>query len=193
MPTVPGSPNRASEYRSYDDAYSTPRCASVPFLRAYKLVSKEVWEPACGSGALSKVLAEFNYKTIDTTLVDYDWGIPKINFMFEKGLRAPVIITNPPFNIVDNFVLHALRLEPLQACFFLRTKFLEGKKRYERLLRNRPPRFIYQFVERIKFFSDSVPREQQPGWNTEAFAWFVWEKGWHGEPRVRWLRRGEVE
>lgn len=180
-------------YRGYDDAYSTPDYASIPFLNAHILPSKDVWEPACGSGALSRVLNEAGYTTVDTTLVDYGYGAVGIDFRSEKGLRAPTIITNPPFNIVDDFVLHALSLEPEQACFFLRTRFLEGAKRYERLLSKYPPKYVYQFVERIIFFSDAVPKSQQPGWNTEAFAWFVWEKGWQGEPRVRWLRRGKVK
>mgnify|MGYP001777142726 FL=1 len=49
--------------------------------------------------------------------------------MLEKGGRG--IITNPPYNVADDFILHALStLKADYLAVFLPVRYLEGSKRY---------------------------------------------------------------
>ena len=185
-----GSANRASKFRPADDHYNTPRIASVPFVRA-AAIPDLVWEPACGEGALSAVLEEHGHQVISTTLTDRGYGEVLQDFLLTDTLRAPAIVTNPPFSLVDDFVEHGLSLGAEYLAIFTRTKFLEGAARYGRIHSQRRFSVMYQFIERIKFFAGDTAVADQPGWNTEAFAWFVWIKGWRREPVVRWLNRGD--
>ena len=150
-----------------------------------------VWEPACGEGALSRVLEEHGHDVISTNLVDRGYGTAGINFLETRELRARAIVTNPPFAIIDDFVAHALSLRPDILAIFAKTKFLEGSSRYGSVHARTPFSVMYQFIERITFFAGDTPTEDQPGRNTEAFAWFVWLKDWKREPVVRWLSRDD--
>ena len=185
-----------SKFRPKDDHYATPREASVPFVQQlsdFLLYQHEgpIWEPACGDGALCKVLEEQDYEVIATNLMDRGYGTSGVDFLFERELRAPAIVTNPPASLATEFAIHANWLGANLTALLVRTKFLAGRERYEMLMKPHPPAFIYQFIERIRFFAGDTPEDEQPGWNTEDFAWFVWIKHHDGEPRVRWLSRGD--
>lgn len=187
MVDVAGSTNRSSEYRSDDDHFPTPRGAIVPIVRALMLSGSRVWEPACGDGAMAEVLVEYGCKVVATNLTDRGYGETGRDFLAETKLLAPVIITNPPFNIIDDFVEHALHLKPETLLILARTKFVEGAARHRRILGPTPPSAVYQFIQRVKFYAGDVSEDRQPGWNTEAFAWFVWRRGWRGDTVLRWL------
>ena len=185
-----------SKFRPKDDHYKTPREASVPFVQKLSdglLYPCEgpIWEPACGDGALCKVLEEHDYEVIATNLIDRGHGTAGVDFLLEHELRAPAIVTNPPGSLATEFAVHANNLGANFIALLLRTKFLSGRDRHERLFTRYPPAFIYQFIERIRFFAGDTPEDEQPGWDTEDFAWFVWIKHHNGDPRVRWLSRGD--
>lgn len=183
-------PGRKSKWRPTDDHYNTPREASVPFIRTAQLPD-QIWEPCAGEGALSQVLIEHGHQVISTTLVDRGYGTPGRNFLLEKTLLAPAIVTNPPFVILDEVILHALSLNPDYLAILCKTRVIETADRYRDILSRRPPSIIYQFIERITFFAGDIPEEDQPGWNTEMFCWAVWIKNWRREPVIRWLTRDD--
>ena len=192
----PGSRNRASKWRGPHDFYPTPPEAVTPFLDAhgYDGANYMIWEPACGDGAISKILAARGYDVVSTDIRPR--GIGEVHDFLRDppiyGAPNHPIVTNPPFHLADAFVRCALAINPPEFAFLLRTKYLEGAKRYETIFAERPPAVIYQFIERIKFYSGDAPRDAQPGWNTEAFAWFVWERGFQGDPVVKWIHRGKA-
>lgn len=190
LTAVPGSINRSSEYRPDDDHYPTPREAVYPLVRHLAL-PKLIWEPACGEGHIASVLGEYGYDVVATNLVDRGYGETGIDFLSTKQPRAKCLVTNPPFALDEEFVRHALDLGVDIACFFLRLKFLCGADRYRLINGPTPPALVLTFIERIKFFAGDTPKDEQPGWNTEDFAWFVWRKGFIGKPTVDWLSRDD--
>jgi hypothetical protein len=187
---TPGSVNRSSEFRPVDDHYATPRQAVYPLVRHLAL-PKRIWEPACGEGHIASVLTEYGYDVEATNLVDRGYGESGVDFLAEKKARASCIVTNPPFSLAEEFIEHALRLGVDLAIFFLSIKKLAGADRYRRIMGPTPPCLVLCFIERIKFFAGDTPQEDQPGWNTEDFAWFVWRKGFVGKPTVDWLSRDD--
>ena len=100
------------------------------------------------------------------------------------------IITNPPYKYAQEFVQHALdiSLEGTKIAMFLKIQFLEGGGRYKLFMEN-PPKHVYVFSKRVVCAMN--------GWfdkfdgSAFAYCWFVWEKGFKGEPTLRWI--GDLE
>lgn len=185
-----GTPNKKSKWRGDDDHFDTPREGSVPLIRT-AIIPDNVWECACGTGALSKVLEEHGHHVVSTTLKDRGYGITGVNFLKEKKLRAPAIITNPPFSLLDDFIKHALWLNPDFLGIFGPTKLLAGADRYRDIHSKRPPSIIYQIIQRLTFYSGAIDISEQNGWSGEEMCWAVWVKGWRRETVVRWLSRDD--
>ena len=96
------------------------------------------------------------------------------------------IITNPPYKFAAEFVEHELDIsqEYVKVAMFLKLTFLEGGKR-KQLFDKYPPKKIYVFRNRIDCWKNGV-KPDKPS-KAVCYAWFVWEKGWHGEPRISWI------
>ena len=101
------------------DLYETPAEATHALLRAERL-PQNLWEPACGPGAIVRVLRGAGHKVVGTDLVDYgspDQDHGGWDFLLErklpklaKGDNVEAIVTNPPFKLAGEFVEHALKL-----------------------------------------------------------------------------------
>lgn len=190
MKAAPGSANRSGKFRPADDHFPTPREAVYPLARHLAL-PRRIDEPACGEGHIARVLAEYGYEINASNLVDRGYGEIGIDFLKTKQRGASCLVTNPPFSLDEEFVLHAISLGYDLAIFFLRLKWLCGADRYRRIMAPTPPCLVLPFIERIKFYAGDTAEEDQPGWNTEDFAWFVWRKGFIGKPTVDWLSRDD--
>jgi hypothetical protein len=166
------------------DAYYTPPEA-VHALLWVERFDGPIWEPACGNGAISRVLLHAGHEVISTDLALTGYGTPCTDFLMEWQARAPNIVTNPPFKLANQFAAHATSLASGKVAFLLRLVWLEGKAR--RRLFERSP------LARVWVFSGRLPRmhrEDYDGKKTSsamAFAWFVWERGWSGAPHLGWL------
>lgn len=128
---------------------------------------------------------------VASTLTDRGYGKTGQDFLKLRARRADCLVTNPPFSLDEEFVLHAISLRYELAAFFLRLKWLCGADRYRRVMAPTPPCLVLPFIERIKFFAGDTAEEDQPGWNTEDFAWFVWRPGFIGKPTIDWLSRDD--
>lgn len=158
-----------------DDFYETPACATEALVRVESL-PKRIWEPACGRGAISEVLASAGHDVISTDLVDYGYGRPGVDFLMETTAPRGVgcIVTNPPFKLADQFARHALTLTP-KVILLLRWAYAEGVARSD--LIDGPLAHVWLGRERLPFMHrDGVdgPRHSNSG---APFAWFVFEAG----------------
>jgi len=171
--------------RQKDDWYVTPP-ASTESLLAVETFPREIWEPACGDGAISKVLAEHDHRVISSDLMDRGFGEPGIDFLMEYQLRAPAIVTNPPFKLADEFALHALSLKPEKLAIFQRLAWLEGDRRRRVLWDPHPPARLWIFSKRQTLRRGDDPDARSSG-GAIPFAWYVWERGFSGAPSLGWL------
>ena len=73
----------ARKNRNKHDFYPTPEIATVRFLEAERFEG-EIWEPACGDGAMSRVIERYGYRVKSTDLIDRGYGEGGVNFC---GLR----------------------------------------------------------------------------------------------------------
>src|SRR4249920_1385040 len=86
-----------------NDLYETPEAATRALLRAEPL-PRTIWEPACGPGAIVRVLREAGHQVIAADLVDYsslEQDRAGRDFLLERSSPDGVemIVTNPPFKL----------------------------------------------------------------------------------------------
>ena len=95
-------PRRAIHVSGYQragqDFYATPAWVTEALLRHVRFRGP-VWEPCCGDGAMSSVLAGQGYDVVSTDLVDRGFGEAGVDFLttytVPSGCRS--IVTNPPY------------------------------------------------------------------------------------------------
>ena len=83
--------------REENDFYPTPETATEALLKKQKFEGN-IWECACGDGAISKVLLKHGYKVYSSDLIDRGYGSTGKDFL-NSDLKADNIVTNPPFNL----------------------------------------------------------------------------------------------
>lgn len=172
--------------RQKDDFYPTP-LRGIEALLSVEQFSGPIWEPACGDGAISKVLKSHGYSVESTDLVDRNYGIPGIDFLMEYSALAPNIITNPPFKLAVPFVRKALELTTGKVAMLLKIAFLEGIER-SKLFAESPLARVHVFSQRLAFQpGGSTDARALDGGGMMAFAWFVWEHGYKGKPMLGWI------
>ena len=182
-----GTPLRG---RVENDYYATPPETTQSLLNVLEL-NGSILEPACGEGHISEVLKN-NYPSseiVSTDLIDRGYGRGGINFLEHTYDRTFTnVITNPPFKYMREFVEKALEISDEKVMMFGKIQFLEGKGRKEFLM-NSPLKYVYVFSERQNPLRNgkSVDENGKKWSSTMCFAWYVWEKGYEGEPVVRWL------
>lgn len=175
---------RANGGREANDFYRTPGSATRALL-AVEQFAGPIWECACGDGAITRELEVAGHEVVSTDLVDRGFGTPRQDFLMEQRLLAPTVITNPPFVLADEFVLHALHLGAVKVAMFMRLAWLEGGARHGRLWSKHPPARVWVFSKRQTLWRGDDPDARDRG-GTTAYAWFVWAKGEH-DARLGWL------
>lgn len=181
-----GSSAHAKEDREENDYYATQPLATELLLEL-ETFSQNVWECACGQGHISKVLERAGYVVKSTDLVDRGFGDSGIDFLKQTEMFDGDIITNPPYKYAQEFIEHALELIPEgnKVAMFLKVQFLEGKRRKELFLLN-PPKTVYISSSRLACAKNG-DFEKTGTSGAVAFAWFVWEKGFDGDPVIKWF------
>lgn len=142
-----------------------------------------IWEPACGDGAICRVLeAEGWGPVVASDLIDRGHGEGGIDFLASTKLRAPAIITNPPFRLAEAFVRHALlTLRCGWLALLLKATWWHAAERAA-LWRECPPAAIHPLTWRLDFTGGGSPAME--------CAWMVWDSAiWHGGCLYRPLSR----
>jgi hypothetical protein len=175
------SPQRHPLKDRRNDTYETPSGA-VHALLKIEQIPDTVWEPACGPGAIVRVLRNVGRRVYATDLVDYGLEDSQSGIDFLMELRAPpgveAIITNPPNKLATEFAEHALDLCPrvmlLQPIQFLgaakRTSLIEGGT-----------------LARVHVFKRRLPMMHRRNWAGKKnssqiyYAWYVWDRAHRGQ------------
>lgn len=101
------------------------------------------------------------------------------------------IIMNPPYSTIEPFTIRALEIAERGMLMLGRLQFLEGKGRYENILKDNPPTDIYVYVDRIKCYKNGDESDNSS--SAQAYAWFYWDlmKKDQVFPQLHWIRRVE--
>ena len=182
-----GASNHANISRADNDFYATPP-AAVEMLLEMERFAPIVWEPACGAGHISKVLEKHGY-IVESTDIKYRGFGQREPLEFLTTYRQHFegdIITNPPYSTAEAFARRAIDTVRTggKVAMLLKIQFLEGKSR-EDFFRHFPPKTVYISRSRICCARDGDFGSAKSG--TLCFAWYIWEKGFTGEPTIRWF------
>lgn len=161
--------------RPRSDFYPTPPSATRALLRVESFKGP-VWEPACGDGAIARVMDEAGLDVVASDLNDNGYGRPGIDFLMAYKLLGREIVTNPPYSLANEFVRHALSLGADKVGMLMRLAFLEGIRRSD-IIDNAGLARVHVFRERLTMAPKGVAVK---GNGAVAFAWFVWERGHDG-------------
>ena len=180
-----GASNHSDGERQVDDYYATDPNALEKLLEVEKF-SKNVWECACGEGHLSKVLLSRGYEVKSSDIVKRSYECEILDFLESNISWHGDIITNPPYKFAQSFVEKALASINVghKVVMFLKLQFLEGQQR-RKMFEKFPPKYIYVFSKRTNCAKNG--KFELYGSNAIAYAWYIWEKGFTGEPVIRWL------
>jgi hypothetical protein len=111
------------ELRRAHDFYPTPPHATQALVDRERF-SGLILEPACGDGAIVKVLQKQGYNVEATDLC-------KGQNFFERTEAVSNIITNPPYRHSLDFILQAKEIATQKIAMLLPVEFLHGGTRYE--------------------------------------------------------------
>jgi hypothetical protein len=167
------------------DYFPTPEWATHALI-ANEPFEGSIWEPACGDGAMARVLQTIGNPVISTDLFDRGYGEDGVDFL-KANRTVDNIITNPPYNSAEAFVKAGLRQARRKIALLLRLAFVEGANRQRTIFTVAPPTRIWVFSERITFYPAGAI---QKGSGTTAYAWFVWDKQDIGKTEMKWLPLG---
>lgn len=182
--------------RVENDFYATNPLA-VRMLLSKENFKGSFLEPCVGQGHIANIIKEYypsecvycsdlvdrGYEnTLVADFVTYDFK--------QEGIKINNIITNPPFSLAQEFLEKGMSIidDDGKIAMFLKIQFLEGVKR-ESMYNKYPPKYIYVFRKRMATFNNGEALDSNgKKWaTTMCHAWFVWKKGFKGEPIVRWL------
>lgn len=154
------------------DFYPTPDEVTVALIEFLGIKNISIIEPACGNGAMSKVLEKNGNKVFSSDLRDSGYGIGGLDFLsddfkFQYG-EYNAVITNPPFNVAEKFILKALELSPIVA-MVLKSQYWHAKSRFG-LFKDNTPAYILPLTWRPDFMGDG-------GSPIMEVAWSVWIAG----------------
>ena len=167
--------------RKERDEYQTPAWpvqVLIPHLqrsstaKPYQRPCKTIWEPACGEGSMVSTLAAAGFDIIATDIVQ------GIDFLKEPPREIDAIITNPPFNLAQEFIEHALAIAPPHCviAMLLRTDYDHAKSR-RHLFKDCP-----QFAMTLKLLSRIVWFEPATASPSQNHSWFAWRMDNAGKP-----------
>lgn len=154
------------------DFYSTPYSLTWELLNTGEFSDKQkiVYEPACGSFAISSQLEKAGFTVIcdDIRTTNKDFLTCSIHYDY--------LITNPPFSLFDEFVMKAKECSDKFA-FILKTNFLGATGRREKGIW-KSLKSLYIFDRQIDYRSPLLLSGEVCVGNLIT-GWGVWDKTWN--------------
>jgi hypothetical protein len=153
--------------REKDDFYATPEECTRALIEAEgALIPMFVWEPACGDGAIARVLEKSGRVVLSSDLVDRGYGDHGCDFLLFVKPLSKAIVTNPPFKLAEAFIRKSFDLGAIYVALFLKATFWHAARRSQLFNDHRPAR-IYAMNWRPDFSGAGQP--------TMDCIWCVWD------------------
>lgn len=201
----------ATDPKAIEALFNAPCFSHTQVTELLKLVKNDkwycIWECAAGNGNLSNWLRENGYYVYATDIKDRGGNnvVPYIDFL--KTKRLPIvttdsyysvsgkikprikpffIITNPPYSLATEFIEHALEILPHGGLYIalMNITYLHGIDRYKRLYSKGTLREVYVFSKKIHVYKNNIPTGHT---SMCVYAWYVFQKGYNGQPTLYWL------
>lgn len=185
------------------DYYATPtdEVFNILEITGYNFNDKTILEPCVGGGHMVNGIENYlslhnqTARCIGTDIQDR--GYKNDNWNLTYGLdflsddypfsSVDTIIMNPPYGIIEPFLIRALEIAKDKLIVLCRTQTLEGEGRYNNIFKDHPPQKIYQYYNRITCWKNGVKPTQS---SAQSYAWLIWDKSLkQSEPLLYWMSR----
>ena len=185
---VCGRPARAVDGSDRPDRFENSYF--TPPEHVFQLLDRErfdgpVWEPACGDGAISGVLASLGHEVVSTDIHDYGYPaqLRRLDFLKESpDFGFHHIVTNPPYlgNVIRPWVRRCCQYRPRKVALLLQVDCLVNFT--DRSVTGPDMRLSWMIVlpRRGAKFTRVDGAKFMPRW---PVCWFVLERGFRGEAR----------
>lgn len=171
----------------------TPPDATSAFLLREKAHIRAhgglVWEPCAGGGHVASVLQVFGFEVEASDIVDRGWPGTRVESFFDVAeARAPIQITNPPYNQINSrdghgrWLRHSLDLGQSYVALLLNADWAAARQNgFDALFRDHPPSVEYLCCWKIDFRGGGSPPQRN--------SWFVWDRNRPAPGPDEWIRR----
>jgi hypothetical protein len=142
--------------------------ALVPVLRKIGWPNS-VWENACGAGHITKQLLNAGFGVTSSNLTDRGYSrysLTGVDFLKTTEALAPSIITNPPFSLSDEFLVHALVVLGIEHVAMLLPNGIWHAQNRIKLFHMHRPSLILPLTWRLDVTGEGAP--------TMNCCWYVW-------------------
>jgi hypothetical protein len=169
------------------DFYPTPVRCTEAMLHAFQNVVRfgalKGWEPACGNGAISRVVSPYCCNFVSTDMVAYDGFDPDgfLDFLRVDKLdwvedickfKPELIVTNPPYGaLAEEFVKRAIHLTKAtrgKVIMIMRSDWDTAKRRMP-LFRHGTFRAKAVMTFRPRWIEDTTTGPRF------SYAWYLWD------------------
>jgi hypothetical protein len=140
----------------------------------------QILEPACGDGAITRVLNEYGFS--DVTAYDAETDFLRESREFQ------VVLTNPPFSLAQEFIRKAKQVAVEKIVFLLPLSYLHGKRRHDEIWTDEsfPLKSVHVFT-RYPLLGELLREDGSTNTGMMVYAWYVWERAYVGKPVIEWL------
>jgi len=188
--STPGQRKAGITRNTGGDLYDTPREATMALL-CRENFSHTVWEPAAGRGTMAMALRDSGYRVIETDIADRrgpDDGplSSTLDFLTWDRNRpfGDSVVTNPPFSLLDEFMLAARQYSLDKWAFLIPLPALSGRNRARKIYSSHPPSRVLVFSSRIKFRREGYEGKLSP---LGTHAWAVWHRDIPRFTTMEWI------
>jgi hypothetical protein len=169
--------------RSAQDHYVEPSWCSERLFQVEPFTGS-ILDPAEGFGTIVRAAKAAGYDANGSDLVDRGGG--QVSDFFESATVVDNIVSNPPFDQVHEFLVHALKLTRHKVAMICPTARLNAA----RWLKATPLARIWLLTPRPSMPPGHViATGEKPGGGKTDFCWLVFDHGHIGGSRLDWLQR----
>jgi hypothetical protein len=180
---VPHSP----AYPRVNEHYVEPSWCSERLFDEEKFVGK-IYDPCCGFGRIVVSALQAGYRAYGSDKVDRGWDSTPQDFLKHQSMHDNLVF-NPPFDIIEDFVSHAVALARRKVACVFPTARLNAA----RWLDNMPLTRVWLMTPRPSMPPGHVIQAGgKVGGGKSDYCWLVFDMEAGGPAEMKWLRRDKT-
>jgi hypothetical protein len=174
----------AAAYPRVDEHYVEPFWVSAQLFEMEDF-NGEIYDPACGFGRIVHTARNAGHTAYGSDIVDRGFEGGVLDF-FEDDTNHDNIVSNPPFDTIERFALHALTLAERKVALIMPTARLNAA----RWLSIAPLQRVWLLTPRPSMPPGHVITSGgKVGGGKSDYCWLVFDRGYRGKPELRWMHR----
>ena len=149
-----------------------------------------IHDPALGWGTITREACAQGYIVTGADIVDrrhhFDGDFFLRDFLTWHGHIDGSVVCNPPFDHVQEFCEHAVKLGARKVAMLMLVRRLNAAHWLQAL----PLRRVWLLTPRPSMPPGAwIAAGNKPGGGTQDFCWLIMERGYAGRPEIGWLHR----